>query len=502
MRFLLAFLCLCFMADKAPLVIDAGQVRQAAAGDVIVCPSIKDSALTSTRIVLAGVAGVLEDDANLTYDGNVLSVRSLNLISTTSSTLGVIFHSFTRFIHAYMDPTTAGENIFLGLNSGNFTLSAGGGAPTLASRNVGLGAATLRSLTTGASNMAIGSSALLNLTTGAENTAIGSHAQYYNDTGTGNVALGSNALVTNIAGNYNVGIGINAGFSVLGTGNTLIGYSAGYFMAGSYSVLIGRYAGYYETAGNKLFIDNKPRGDEADARVKALIYGVFAAAPVDQDLTFNAQVGVNIPPTAWLTLRAGSAAAGTAPLKMTSGVLLTTPEAGVLEFYDGRYYITAADARRVVSRASDSIIAAQTVHTSTAETTVFTAVLTANSMKAGKVYELLGYGEASTHNASATLTVRIKVNGTTLTTLACIPGQAANDPLDLRLTFTTRTVGAAGTISSHGCIRVKNSEQHTNTSSTVVNTTIANNITVTFQWSASHASNTVALDQAYLKINN
>jgi len=60
------------MADKSPLVIDAGKVRQAAAGDVIVCPGITNSALTSGRVVLAGASGVLEDNAVLTFDGTTL----------------------------------------------------------------------------------------------------------------------------------------------------------------------------------------------------------------------------------------------------------------------------------------------------------------------------------------------------------------------------------------------------------------------------------------------
>lgn len=49
------------MADKAPIVIDSGQLRQTAAGDVIICPSIKDSALTSGRPVVAGEGGLLGD---------------------------------------------------------------------------------------------------------------------------------------------------------------------------------------------------------------------------------------------------------------------------------------------------------------------------------------------------------------------------------------------------------------------------------------------------------
>lgn len=45
-------------------------------------------------------------------------------------------------------------------------------------------------------------------------------------------------------------------------------------------------------------------------------------------------------PTAVLNLKAGTATANTAPLKFTSGVLLTTPEAGAVEFLTDAYYGT------------------------------------------------------------------------------------------------------------------------------------------------------------------
>ena len=41
-----------------------------------------------------------------------------------------------------------------------------------------------------------------------------------------------------------------------------------------------------------------------------------------------------------VTIRAGTATAGTAPLKLTSGTLLTTPEAGAVEFLTDHLYFT------------------------------------------------------------------------------------------------------------------------------------------------------------------
>ena len=61
----------------------------------------------------------------------------------------------------------------------------------------------------------------------------------------------------------------------------------------------------------------------------------------------NVGIGV-ISPLARLHLPAGTATANTAPLKFTSGTLLTSPEAGVIEFNNDSYYatITSGSARK------------------------------------------------------------------------------------------------------------------------------------------------------------
>lgn len=53
--------------------------------------------------------------------------------------------------------------------------------------------------------------------------------------------------------------------------------------------------------------------------------------------------GATFTPTARLHINAGSATAGTAPLKFTSGPLLTTPEPGAIEYYNGKFTIRGTD---------------------------------------------------------------------------------------------------------------------------------------------------------------
>jgi hypothetical protein len=60
------------------------------------------------------------------------------------------------------------------------------------------------------------------------------------------------------------------------------------------------------------------------------------------------RIGSYSQPTAWLNLAPGSIAANTAPLKFTSGALLTNPEVGAIEFLNDKYYgtITTGTARK------------------------------------------------------------------------------------------------------------------------------------------------------------
>ena len=95
-------------------------------------------------------------------------------------------------------------------------------------------------------------------------------------------------------GNYNNFIGYRAGYNnTAGTLNTSIGAYAGFQNStGSHNTFIGTLAGRYETGSNKLFIDNQARANEADGRIKALIYGIFDAATANQRLRINGRLGV------------------------------------------------------------------------------------------------------------------------------------------------------------------------------------------------------------------
>ena len=149
---------------------------------------------------------------------------------------------------------------------------------SLGSSNIFLGGGVANSNTVGYLNTVIGTNALYSNTSGLRNVAIGEHALYSNTSGYLNVAVGASALYYRADGWYNTAIGASALYSTTN---------------GIKNVAIGFRAGFYETGDNKLFIDNDARAGEADARTKALIYGVFDASPANQKLTINAVLNVS-----------------------------------------------------------------------------------------------------------------------------------------------------------------------------------------------------------------
>ncbi len=132
--------------------------------------------------------------------------ESFNFLAlpTTTSTNGQIKINGSRYLHAF-DGVTPNSSVFLGLGSGNFTLSGGfntivgvasGALLTSAFGNTGLGANTFAVCTSGGSNTAVGINALSSLLTGSGNVAMGAG----NGAGTQYTSSESNNIVIGNAG--------------------------------------------------------------------------------------------------------------------------------------------------------------------------------------------------------------------------------------------------------------------------------------------------------------
>lgn len=144
---------------------------------------------------------------------------------------GSIYKGTSLFIH-----TTGLVNTFVGVDSGNLTLSGTGNtglgnnalhALTTGTNSTAFGYGALQANTTGLSNSAFGQGTLVVNTTGNYNAAFGIQSLVANTTGDHNIGFGLSAMSNNTTGSFNVAVGNNAGAAnTTGTNNTFIGYGA------------------------------------------------------------------------------------------------------------------------------------------------------------------------------------------------------------------------------------------------------------------------------------
>jgi predicted RecA/RadA family phage recombinase len=145
--------------------------------------------------------------------------------------------------------------------------------------------------------------------------------------------------------------------------------------------------------------------------------------------------------------------------------------------------------------------ASNSVLNTTTETAFNKSVtIPAGRLKKGDVIRVRGQGIVTSQNAADTLTVQLKLGGTAgvqiATTGAVDP--ATNDLVYLEADLVVRTVGVGGTIVATGLQALGTPGTVTGKpflkASTVVDTTITQDLVVTATWSAASASNVVRLD--------
>lgn len=279
---------------------------QALTGNITISGGISGT-LAAVRIPFAKAATQLRSSANLTYD----SVNARIVMNTND----------------YIELSTRFQNRFIGRSVGNTTitgegnLSIGNNSMTLATTaayNVNLGYFAGQNITSGQSNTFINHGAGAQTTIGFYNLGIGFHANYVNPAGSFNIALGPYALDQNTTGDGNIWIG---GMASANTGG---------FTGGNRNLTLGfNIAPINSTGSDQLNIQNAFYGVNNVGNIKTLSTGNLGAYVQT--------------PTARFHIIGGTATAGTASLKINSGTLLGTTEAGALENDGTDLHFTLAD---------------------------------------------------------------------------------------------------------------------------------------------------------------
>jgi len=171
----------------------------------------------------------------------------------------------------------------------------------------------------------------------------------------------------------------------------------------------------------------------------------------------NVGIGTTAP-TAVLHLKAGTATASSAPLKFTSGTLLTTPEAGSIEFLTDAYYgtITTAGARKQFAFTDvdtlSSLVSVGTITTGTWSGS-FGAVSGANltSLTAANLSGTIPsavLGNSTVYIGTTAVALNRASSALVLTGITSIDGNAATVTTNANLTGPITSVGNATSVAS------------------------------------------------------
>jgi hypothetical protein len=203
-------------------------------------------------------------------------------------------------------------------------------------------------------------------------------------------------------------------------------------------------------------------------------------------------------PTATLHLKAGTASAGTAPIKFTSGTLNTTAEVGTLEYANGRLYFTGVGDRMILNQSENIETSTTTVSNTTTETTIDSHTIYANEFAVGRQVEARHLGRYSKATGADSFDIRLKMNGTTIATFTVPGGSATDQQIDSQCFFTCRTVGVTGTIQMYvKCQMGGTNNYYISTTPATIDTTANNVFSITVQWAGLGAGNTVSIDQGW-----
>jgi len=473
----------------------------------------------ATTQVLFNLAGVVSSNAGMTYVAGGL----FKLISTTQ-----------QFSAQY----DASNRLDLTVGStGNATFSLTGTSPTFSfSQSVGIGTTSPGNLLhvegtdTGSGiatflspSLASGGTMFVSFGKAAVANQRANWRYGYNTDATKQYmgfAFAGNSDVMSILGTGNVGIGTTTPSAKLHVISTTEQFRAGYDASNFLSTTI-------DISGNATFsltgtlpefsftstLGVFKSGINAQVKIgtSASIYNTIfcnSTGRITHDIVggttaqfqFNKYIGVMIAPTAQLTLGAGLQTAGGAPLKFTSQASpLTTVEQGTMELVGNSLQFSQLAKRRGVAMSQDVIITSTTVgNTLTESATFITASHGANYLEVGKMEEIRLTGTLQqTSSGGGILTIRTKYAGATILTTVTVTGDiAAGTPFEIITFATCRSTGVTGTLQVNSRLWIDGITNAPDAQALVtIDTTTAQDTTITAQWSVANASNTMTVQQ-------
>jgi len=411
-----------------------------------------------------------------------------------------------------------GVNSALNLTTGIHNIAMGRDAlftSTNGEYNIALGYYALRSTTNGTGNVAIGQQAGRANTTGSGGVFLGYYAGDANTTGAANTAIGTTALAANTTGQYNMAIGYQALNGITGDGNTAFGSIAGGLnTSGNYNTYIGYNAGINQTSGSQNIIIGYSINAPSATGSNQLNIGniIFGTGVSGTGSTIAGLIGIGLTsPTAQLDIAASTTAK--ASLRLQAGTAPTSPNTGDVwnDSTQKTMQVYEAGVKQAVSTALFTQTATGTVTNTVTETAITstgvgTLTLPANFFVAGKTINITGYGLHSSVGGS-TINIRVKFGSTTICTTGTVTsGVDTNKSFWLDTMITCRTTGGTGTVFGQGVYHEVGASpadfDMVNTTTTTIDTTASQAVSITAEWDTANAGNSISLTNLTVTVSN
>ncbi len=371
--------------------------------------------------------------------------------------------------------------------------------------------------TTGAKNTFLGYQAGEQVTTGANNIVIGYDVDTASSTASNQITIGNILFATGASGTGTtiaglVGVGTNAPDAQLHVTSLTAG-TIGQIVRGAASQTANLTA-WQNSSATVLanitplgaFVFNET-GADADCRIEGdtdvnLFYTDASADAIG--------IGSNAP-TAFFDIKASTTSkaslrlqAGTAPTSPNTGDVwndstqktLQTFEAGVKQSVMGTLFTQTAT----------GTVANTVTETAITSTGVGTLTLPANFFVAGKTIVLAGYGVHSSVGGSQ-INIRVKFGSTVIcTTGAVTTGVHTDRGFWIDSVITCRTTGVTGTVFGQGMYNEAGASNASfdmvNTTTTTIDTTTSQAVSVTVEWDTADAGNTISITNFTLQVLN
>lgn len=190
------------------------------------------------------------------------------------------------------------------------------------------------------------------------------------------------------------------------------------------------------------------------------------------------------------------------PTRFESDTLIGIPLPGMIEYADDRFYITNVGVQRAIDRTSDVVVATDSVINTTDETTIWTGVLGENALKEGNVLKVYASGDITNASASDDITIRTYIGATLLEEYKPAIGNVSNAEWFVEHIMTIRIADTLGAIVFSGHINIAGSDKYVHSITDTLNTTIAEDITITAQWDNANANNKLYIWQGLMEFKN